>query len=96
MLEENVVVREKVRNMIIDKLVDKYLFKRIKKLDCSFSDLKHEFYILEDVYYYLQREIEGQIKNVHGGEFLDFYYSVLLGVLDVGLELLARLEDMID
>jgi hypothetical protein len=92
MLEEDVVVREKVCSMIINKLVDKHLFKGIE----DWSGLKHEFYVLEHMYYYLKEKIEGEIKDMHGGKFLDFYYSVLLGVLDVGQELLARLEDMID
>jgi hypothetical protein len=96
MLKEIPAVRDKVYSMISKELVEKYLLKRID-LDRDVEDFEKEFYVLEDVYYYLKERVEREVRNVaEGGDFLDFFYSVLLGVLDVGEELLARLEGVIE
>jgi len=96
MLKENTVVRDKTYNMISNVLVEKYLLQKIK-LNRDVDDLKKEFRIFEDVYYYMKRKTEQEMKNIaDGGNFLNFFYSVLFGVLDVGEELLARLEGVIE
>lgn len=94
MTVENAVVRDKVHYIIYDELLQKYLLKKTSSDDVD--NLKKQFYILEDIYYHLKRETEeiGDVAN--GGYFLSFFYSILLGVLDVGVEMLSRLESTVD
>jgi hypothetical protein len=95
MAKEIPVIRKKVYRIISRKLVDKHLLKKID-LSRDVEYFEEEFFVLKDVYLYLREKAKDVRVAVEGKEFVNFLYSILLGVLDVGEKLLEMLEEIIE
>jgi hypothetical protein len=86
-------VRDKVYDMLSTEVVEKYLLtmSREEALD---RDFEVDFDILEEMFEYLKDQIVCRAREIGREDMVVLFYSILLGVLDVGKELLVRFNEI--
>ena len=86
-------VRDKVYDMLSREVVEQYLLSMSRE-EVSGSYFDVDFDILEEMFRYLKDRIVDRAKESGRGDVVVLFYSILLGVLDVGNELLVRFDEI--